>query len=212
MTEWLRSWFRRHPVALLAQIVRMETWKGVVNFRFSGWVKTSDPSLDFLRFIFGPWSVWMTVLTRPLYLVSVHALRTVPTAGLCVFLMRREAPPTAALLHFRNSQHDQSVRICELTAFFWLRWVYNFPFLKPRRVVMSEKTFWEALGSARLSKHFHLRYSGSRKHTATLLGQQLLAFLVAFLSSWASRVIGDKESRRESYSWKRQLAFDASYP
>lgn len=64
----------------------------------------------------------MTVLTRQLYLVSVvHALRTVLTAGLCVFLMRREAPPTAALLHFRNSQHDQSVRICELTAFFWLR-------------------------------------------------------------------------------------------
>lgn len=64
----------------------------------------------------------MTVLTRELFLVSdVHALRTDLTAGLCVFLMRREAPPTPALLHFRNRQHDQSVRICELTAFFWLR-------------------------------------------------------------------------------------------
>lgn len=44
-----------------------------------------------------------------------------------------------------------------------------FAFFKPRRVVMSEQKFWEALGSARISKLFHLRYSGSRKHTAKLL-------------------------------------------
>lgn len=99
--------------------------KGVVICRFSRWVNKSDLCLEFLFFILGPSSVWMIVWTRPA--ISGVAVGLVfravnyPDCRVRVFFTRREAPPPAALLRFRNlkkKQHVLSGRIRESNGAF----------------------------------------------------------------------------------------------
>lgn len=80
---------------------------------------------NFYSFIWGPSSVWMNVWTRPA--ISGVAVGLVfravnyPDCRVRVFFTRREAPPPAALLRFRNlkkTQHVLSGRIRESNGAF----------------------------------------------------------------------------------------------